>query len=138
MAGFNDGRPLTELLGSLAGDISSLFRKEIQLAKAEASEKATEMAQSGVQIAIGAILALGALGVLLGGAVSGLAMWFVSMGFTPPGANALAALIVGVIVAIVAWLFISRGLSGFKARNLKLERTATSLQRNATAVKEKF
>jgi len=39
MAFADQGRPLTDLLGGLASDISGLFRKEIQLAKAEASEK---------------------------------------------------------------------------------------------------
>jgi len=38
----NESRPLAELLGGLASDISTLFRKEVQLAKAEASEKVSE------------------------------------------------------------------------------------------------
>ncbi|PZO79850.1 MAG: phage holin family protein [Mesorhizobium amorphae] len=138
MAGFSDGRSLTELLGSLAGDITSLFRKEVQLAKAEASEKLTEMASSAVQIVIGAILALGALGVLLTAAVAGLSMLLENFGVGARAANALSALIVAVIVGLIAWLFVSRGLNGLKARNLKLERTTTSLQRDAAAVKEKF
>lgn len=138
MAGFSDGRSLTELLGSLAGDITSLFRKEVQLAKAEASEKLTEMASSAVQIVIGAILALGALGVLLTAAVAGLSMLLENFGVGERAANALSALIVAVIVGLIAWLFVSRGLNGLKARNLKLERTTTSLQRDAAAVKEKF
>lgn len=139
MAGFSDGRPLTELLGSLAGDMTSLFRKEVQLAKAEASEKLSEVMASAVQIAIGAILALGALGVLLSAAVAALGALFVSwLEMSPPAANALAALIVGAIVALIAWTFISRGLNGLKARNLKLSRTTTSLSRDAAAVKEKF
>ena len=138
MAGFNDGRPLTELLGSLAGDITSLFRKEIQLAKAEASEKVSEAMTNVVQIAIGAVLALSALGVLLSAAVAALGAWFFSMGMSEPAANALAALIVGIVVGLIAWMFISRGLNGFKTENLKLERTAHSLQRDAAAVKEKF
>ena len=42
MSGANEGRPLAELLGGLATDISTLFRKEVQLAKTEASEKVSE------------------------------------------------------------------------------------------------
>jgi hypothetical protein len=138
MAGFNEGRPLTELIGNLAGDITSLFRKEVQLAKAEASEKVSQVAGAGVQIAIGAILALGALGVLLSAAVAALGSFFVSQGMTPPSANALSALIIGIIVAAIAWLFISRGMSALKTDNLALRRTTNSLQRDAAAVKEKF
>ncbi len=138
MAGFSDGRPLTELLGSLAGDITSLFRKEVQLAKAEASEKISEAMASVAQIVIGAILALGALGVFLAAIVSGLGAIFVSMGMSPPWASALAGLIVAIIVGVIAWVFVSRGLAGLKGRKLMLERTATSLQRDASAVKEKL
>jgi hypothetical protein len=53
-------------------------------------------------------------------------------------ANSLAAAIVGVIVAIIAWVLISRGLNGLKASNLKLDRTAQSLQRDASVVKERL
>lgn len=34
-----DNAPLSELLGGLVSDVSGLFRKEIDLAKTEASEK---------------------------------------------------------------------------------------------------
>ena len=138
MAAFNDGRPLTELLGSLATDITSLFRKEVQLAKAEASEKLSEAMGGVAQIVIGGVLGLAALIVLMSAAVSALAAFFVSQGMGQTGAESLSALIIGAIIGIAAWLFISRGLSALKGNNLMLERTASSLQRDATAVKEKF
>lgn len=138
MAGSSESRPLTELISNLAGDITSLFRKEVQLAKAEASEKLSEAMGGVVQIAIGGILALGALGVLLSAAVAALAALLVSQGMGPSGANALSALIIGIIAAVVAWLFVSRGIAALKAGNLKLRRTTNSLQRDAAAVKEKF
>jgi hypothetical protein len=86
---------------------------------------------------IGAVLALGALGVLLGAAVSGLAILFVNWGLSAEGANALSAVIVGVIVAIVARVFVNRGINSLKAENLWLERTAHSVQRDASVLKEK-
>ena len=51
----------TDLLGGLAGDISGLFRKEIQLAKAEVSEKVDHAVESSKRLAIGGVLAIGAL-----------------------------------------------------------------------------
>jgi len=45
--------------------------------------------------------------------------------------------IVGVIVAIVAWVFVNRGVNGLKAENLWLERTTHSVQRDASVLKEK-
>lgn len=138
MAGFSDGRPLTELLGSLANDLTGLFRKEVQLAKAEATEKISHAAGGVAQIAIGGILALCALFVLLGAAVQALAAFFVSQGMGQTGAEGLSALIIGAIIGLIAWLFISRGLSALRSGSLMLERTASSLQRDAAVVKEKI
>jgi len=138
MSSIHEGRPLPELIGGLASDISTLFRKEIQLAKAETSEKVSK-AIGGVELLLaGAILALGALGVLLAAAVSALTALFVRMGMGENGAESLAAVVVGVVVAGIAWLLVSRGLSSLKADNLKLERTASSLERDAAMVKERL
>ena len=54
------------------------------------------------------------------------------------GDNFVSAAIVGILVGIVAWMLISRGLNGLKASNLKLDRTAHSLQRDASVVKERL
>lgn len=138
MARTEEGRPLAELLGGLAGDISTLFRKEIQLAKAEASEKLSETMAGVVSLLIGTVLALGALGVLLTAVVSVLAAFFVSRNMDPTLANALAAAIVGVAVGVIAWIFASKGLNALKARNLNMNITAGSLSRDANIVKERL
>lgn len=138
MAGFNDGRPLTELLSSLATDLTGLFRKEVQLAKVEATEKVSQAAGGVAQIAIGGVLALCALFVLLSAAVQALAAFFVSQGMGQTAAESLSALIIGAIIGLIGWVFISRGLSTLRSSSLMLERTATSLQRDAQVVKEKI
>ena len=78
MSGVNESRPLAELLGGLATDISTLFRKEVQLAKTEASEKVSETMGAIASIAIGGVLALGALGIFLAAVVSLLAAFLVT------------------------------------------------------------
>lgn len=134
----HESRSLTDLIGGLANDISTLFRKEIELAKAETSEKVSQ-AIGGVELLLaGAVLALGALGVLLAAAVTALAAFFQGRGMGQTSANSLSAAIIGVIIAVVAWLLVSRGLSALKGNNLKLERTATSLGRDAAVVKERL
>ena len=138
MARTEEGRPLAELLGGLAGDISTLFRKEIQLAKAEASEKLSETMAGVVSLLVGTVLALGALGVLLTAVVSVLAAFFVSRNMDSTLANALAAAVVGVVVGVIAWIFASRGLNALKARNLNMNITAGSLSRDANIVKERL
>jgi hypothetical protein len=138
MVTIGDSRPLPELIGGLANDISTLFRKEIELVKTEASEKLSQTTNALVLLGGGAVLGLGALGVILAAIVAALAAFFVERGMGAAAANSLSAAIVGIVVGIVAWMLISRGLNGLKASNLKLDRTAHSLQRDASVVKERL
>jgi hypothetical protein len=138
MLNTTDNRPLSELVSGLVGDISSLFRKEVNLAKTEVSEKISH-AMGGVELlVVGMVFAIGAVGVLLSALVNGLGAFFVAQGMTEPNADALAAVIVGVVVAIVAWVLLARGLSTLRGTNLTLERTTTSLRRDAEIVKERM
>lgn len=138
MADNTESRPLAELLGGLVSDLSTLFRQEVQLAKTEASEKVSQTMGGVSSIAIGGVLALGALGVFLSAVVSLVAAFLVNQGMDPTMANALAAIIVTVVVGIIGWTFISKGLSALKASNLNLNRTAASLGRDADIVKERL
>jgi hypothetical protein len=138
MAFQETGRPITDLLGSLVSDISGLFRKEIELAKAEASEKVEEAAKAGRNLAIGGVLAIGAVGVFLAALVSGLTALLVNMGMSEQPANFIAALIVTVVIGGVAWVMISRGLAELKANKLNMQRTVHSVRMDANAVRESF
>jgi drug/metabolite transporter (DMT)-like permease len=129
---------MPELLGGLISDLAGLFRKEIQLAKTEASEKVDQVVGASISLLFGGILALGALGVVLAALVTALAAFLVSMDMQPTAANSLAAAIVAVIVGGIAWMLISKGMSALKASNLMLNRTTHSLAQDADAVKEKF
>jgi hypothetical protein len=133
-----ENRPLGELLGGLVGDLSTLFRKEVELAKTEAGEKISQTMGAAASIAIGGVLALGALGVFLSAVVGLIAAFFVNQGMDPTLANALAALVVTAVAGIVGWMFISKGLNALKASNLNLNRTASSLSRDADIVKERL
>lgn len=137
MSNQTDNRPLSELVTGLVADVSGLFRKEINLAKAEASEKVSR-AMSGVEmLAAGLVFAIGAIGVLLAAVVSGLSALLLNMGFAERNADAIAAVVVGVIVALIGWGMISRGLSVLKGNSMTMDRTATSLRRDAQVLKER-
>jgi hypothetical protein len=138
MSNVDTGRSLPELLGSLATDISNLFRKEIQLAKAEASEKVDLVLGAAQKLAIGAVLGIAAAGVLLAAIVTGLAAIFVGMGMEPVLANSLSALIVAVVFGGIAWMLISGAISAMRAEKLNMDRTVHSLARDAQVVTEKF
>jgi hypothetical protein len=135
MANGTENRPLTELLSGLVSDVSSLFRKEIDLAKVEASEKMSRAIGGMESLLIGMVFAIGAVVVLLGALVRGISAFLVTRGMMEPSADALAAVIVGVVVAIIAWILMSRGLSTVRGTNLALERTTTSIRRDAEVVK---
>ena len=138
MARTPESAPLSELVGGRVSDVTGLLRKEIDLAKTEASEKFSK-ALTGVEVlVVGLVLAIGAVGVLLSAVVQALAAFFVSQEMAQPTAGALAALVVGLVVAAISWAMVSRGLAVLRGSNLKLDRTATSLRRGVDAVKEKI
>jgi uncharacterized membrane protein len=137
MAKANENTPLSELIGGLLSDVTGLLRKEIDLAKTEVSEK-VKKALSGVEfLMIGLVLAIGAVGVLLSALVSGLAVVLSRYGISEVSANALAAVIVGLVIGAIAWLLISRGIAALRGTELTLDRTTASLRRDAEIVKEK-
>lgn len=127
-----DGEPswsLGDLLAGLTNDLSTLFRQEIQLARAETTEKLSQMTQSVVWIAAGGLMAYaGFIGVLIA-VIVGLAA------FIPLW---LSALIVGVIVIGVGAILIQSGRSQLKQLSVVPEKTIESIQEDAALVKEKM
>jgi hypothetical protein len=138
MSQVHPGRSVPELLGGLVNDLSGLFRKEIELAKTEASEKVDHVVSASLSLVFGAVLALGALGVVLAAIVTAIGAYLVDTGMEQTLANSIAAFIVAVVVGGIAWLLIGRGLSALKTSNMMLERTTHSLAQDADVVKEKF
>jgi uncharacterized membrane protein len=120
---------VAELLTGLTSDLASLFRQEIQLARAETMEKVSQMTQSLVWIVAGGMVAYaGLIGVLIA-VIVGLAA------FMPLW---LSALIVGVVVIVVGAILIQSGRSQLKQVNVMPERTIESIQEDAALVKEKI
>lgn len=135
MAYAQSGQSLVDLLSGLVGDVSMLFHKEIELAKAEASEKLDDAIGASRNLAIGGVLAIGAVGVLLAAIVSGLTALLVAWGMQDQLANFVAALVVAVVVGIIAWSMIAKGAADLRATKLNMERTTRSLQQDAATVK---
>jgi hypothetical protein len=127
--GRNPRRPLLGLVADLWRQSASLLREEAELAKAEISEKLSEVGSAIGFLAIGgAILFAGFLLVLL--AVVAL------VGPVLPEAHAtwLAPLLVGAVVLFAGGLLLYAGLKKLQARNLKSSRTVRALQRDAEVV----
>ena len=123
-----DARSLPDLFADLITQLTTLFRKEVQLARAEASEKITEAVTAVGFMIGGAVLLIAALVLLLQAAVDGL----VHVGLD----RAWAALIVGGVVLLIGIILVWLGSNRLKAENLAPRKTVEQLQRDAAMAKE--
>ncbi|WP_181706269.1 phage holin family protein [Chthonobacter rhizosphaerae] len=122
-------RSVFDLFGDLVEQTSTLFRKEVQLAKAEVSEKVGQVGSAISQVGIGAVFMVAALVLLLQAIVYWLAYFDVP--------ERVGALIVGIVVAIIGAVLLKKGSNAVSAANLAPVRTTEQLQRDAAVVKEK-
>ncbi|SDB47940.1 Putative Holin-X, holin superfamily III [Bauldia litoralis] len=129
---------IADLVRTLADDVIGLFRNELRLAKAEATEKVSQTIGALELLLAAAVLMIAALGVLLSALVAALAALFVAQGMGETGASSLSAGIVGVVLAVIAWVLLSRAMNALKASNLGLPKTVRSLDRDVHLVKEKI
>ena len=116
------------LLAQLAESVSTIFRKESELLRAEIDQKARQAAAAIGMIAGGALMALVALHVLAAALVAAVAELGVEPGW--------AALIVGGGIALVSFALVMGGTKTLKASSLSPKRTMRSAGRDAALAKE--
>lgn len=118
---------IVDTVRALFEDGTLLLRQEVKLAKAEAEEKIEQVQYGVIEIGAAALIAMVALFVLAQAVVQALA------NLMPPS---LAALLVGVVLAICAYVSFSRGQQNLTARNLTKSRTAQSIREDIETIKE--
>ncbi len=123
-----ENRSVGELLRDLAHDVSALVRQEITLARTEAQDKVHQTVFAVMAMVAGALIAFAALIILLDALVFGL----VEAGLQ----RWLAALIVGVVVALVGFFLVRKGQNDLSASRLAPERTAANVRKDLNLVKE--
>jgi len=123
-----DGRGLGDLLGDLASQVSTLVRKEIELARVEITSSFGRAGRGAAMAGLGGALLYAGLLVLLAAAVFGL----VEAGMEPW----LAALVVGVAAAVVGGALTSVGVKQVQTTNMAPTQTAESVRENVEFVKE--
>ncbi|KSV63432.1 hypothetical protein N183_35475 [Sinorhizobium sp. Sb3] len=131
-----DDRSLSDLMTGLVTDIAGFFRKEIDLAKAEAGENLNRAIGSIETLVVGLIFAIAAVGVLLGAVVQGLGAFLIAQGMQEANADALSAAVVGLVVGLLAWVMISRSLARLGNRSVRFDKTTASLHRDLEVAKE--
>ncbi len=119
-------RSLGDLFSELASETGTLVRQEVALAQTELTQKATSVGKNVGFLVVGGAVGYAALLAILAAAIIGLAY------FVPWWA---AALIVGVIVGIVAFLLISSALKALKTTSLTPNQTVETLKEDAEWLK---
>jgi hypothetical protein len=117
-----------ELIADLVTRAPALFRKELDLLRAEMDEKKALVGRGFGLVAAGAILALTSLNVLAAALVTALIALGVATGW--------ASLIVGAGVGLLALLLMRQGAATLKSVTFAPERTNRSIRKNVTLAKE--
>lgn len=115
-------QPLGELLSGLYHDTSALLRLEVELAKAEMSQKASRVGKNVGFLAAGGAVAYAGLLAIIAGIIGVLGLlvpiW-------------LSALIVGILVAAAGGLLVRSGLKTLQQEQLAPQRTIDTLKEDA-------
>lgn len=130
-------RSVGNLLKDLTDETRMLLRQEVELAKAEMSEKAARLGRGAMYVAIGgAVLYAGVL-ALIAAACIGLAV-ALNMGLDGEVAVWLGPLLVGVVVAIVGYAFVHSAISTFREESLTPRITLETLRENKEWLKDQI
>jgi hypothetical protein len=122
-------RPLTELVRELRDETTDLVRSEVKLAKIEISEKVSRIGRNSVYTMIGGCITQAALVVLMLAAAAGAYVALVEFAdMSHETAGWLGPLAVGLIGAIIGYIFIHKGIHAITSESLVPERTVESLR----------
>ncbi|MEO1949159.1 phage holin family protein [Thioclava sp.] len=119
------------LFAELMDHVSSLLRKEVDLARAEVAEKVNSALGGIISMAVALVFAIVALNTFSAAIVS----WLAEAADLGAG---WASLIVTVVFGLIAVLLIMRGKKALQARNLAPSKTAQNLRRDVESVKEAY
>jgi hypothetical protein len=121
-------RPIPTLLSDVFAQLAKLISNEFDLAKAELSDKASQVGKAAAMIGVGAVLMMPALVMLLFAVAAGL----MHAGLSDP----VAYLLTGVATAAIAGSLVVIGLKKLSGDAMKPKIMIEQLQRDKTAVQE--
>jgi len=130
MAQVRDERSLGDLFAELARETNTLFRQEVQLAKAEVTESATKAGRSiAFLLAGGAVAYAGFLAILAA----------IILGLWDAGLEAWqAALLVGIVVAVIGIFLVMRARDTLQTTVLVPRKTVGTLKEDQEWMKEQI
>lgn len=124
-----ENRPLGDLFGDLATDMSNLVRQEVALAKVEISQKAKYVGRNVGYLVVGGAVAYAAMLAIIAAIIMLLARVMPNWG---------ATLLVGVVVAVIGWLLIGKAITALQQTELTPRETVETLKEDATWMKEQI
>jgi uncharacterized membrane protein YqjE len=128
-ASLEEERTLGDLFSDLSQKASLLVRQEVQLAKVEMKEKATEASKEVALIVVGIFLGNAALLSLAAALIVGLSHFMEGW---------MAALLVGLVLAVVAGLLVAQGVQSLREMNALPQQTITTLQEDKEWLKRQM
>jgi hypothetical protein len=124
-----ENRPLGDLFGDLATDMSNLVRQEVALAKVEITQKAKHVGRNVGYLVIGGAVAYAALLAIIAAIIMLLAKVVPQWG---------SALIVGAVVGGIGWMLIGKAMLALQQTDLAPRETVETLKEDATWMKEQI
>ncbi len=122
-----DDRSIGELFAELAQETATLVRQEVQLAKTEMSQKASRVGKDVGFLAAGGAVAYAGLLAIIAGVIFLLdlviPLW-------------LSALLVGIVVAVVGYFLVRKGLDALKQEDLAPQETINTLKEDKEWAKD--
>jgi uncharacterized membrane protein YgdD (TMEM256/DUF423 family) len=118
------------LLRDLRDESTTLLRQEVALAKTEMKENVARMGTHAASLAVGGLVAYAGVIVLLIGIGHLLGSLLIRAGLDPDIAQWLAPSIVGLIVAIIGWVMVTKAKHAMAHDDLTPQQTIESLRDN--------
>jgi Mg/Co/Ni transporter MgtE len=121
-------RSLGDLFGDLGNQVSTLVRRELDLAKVEVGDRVGRLGKDAAMVAVGGAVIHAAVLVLLAAAVLAL----IDAGWD----GWLAALLVAVVVGVLGALLVWRGLAAMREDSSRPSATVETMRENIEWAKE--
>jgi hypothetical protein len=125
-----DERSLGELFADLARETGTLVSREVALARTEMTEKAAQVGKDVAFLAVGGMIAYAGLLAIIAAVIlvlgaNGVPLW-------------VSALIIGLVVAVVGYGLIQRGLAALKRLDFAPRQTLETLKEDTRWAKEQI
>jgi uncharacterized membrane protein YqjE len=124
-----ENKPLGDLFGDLASEMSNLVRQEVALARVEISQKAKYAGRNIGYLVVGGAVAHAALLAVLAAVIMLLDKVMPAWG---------AALLVGVVVAAIGWLLVGKAMSALQQMEVTPRETVETLKEDAAWMKQQI